>query len=353
MPTGVRSPSPLRAPLPGSSTDLETRPLLLSSSAQQIRRPLSRRITEIDENEYSEGPAVVTNSYFPSPNSARGADDSSEEEETEGPLEVVENDPFSQSKRFSLRHEVSPGAVEHTPKLNDNPTWVEWSGATESPDASIGKKGWSTRTDANLKASRSQDSSESEPETIRKPPLPSRGAKLRKGRSQTTALASSSGWQTDAPPFASPRTSVRRKKKTSVAELKGRDGGYTDGELDANNSTPAGLPSRSPVLRLNHSIFYVHPHSRRMDVAPFQVHGTKHFVMSVAISPDGKCIGSGSSDKTIWVSANNAVRLWDVPMWQSIGEDTKMPRPLQWTCRNLFKASAVVLPPTGAFPLLS
>ncbi|KAG1800154.1 hypothetical protein EV424DRAFT_1587614 [Suillus variegatus] len=118
MPTGVRSPSPLRAPLPGSSTDLETRPLLLSSSAQQIRRPLSRRITEIDENEYSEGPAVVTNSYFPSPNSARSADDSSEEEETEGPLEVVENDPFSQSKRFFLRHEVSPGAVEHAPKLN-------------------------------------------------------------------------------------------------------------------------------------------------------------------------------------------------------------------------------------------
>ncbi|KAG1838228.1 hypothetical protein C8R48DRAFT_838642 [Suillus tomentosus] len=272
MPTGVRSPSPLRAPVPGSSTDLETRPLLLSSSAQQIRRPLSRRITEIDENEYREEPAVVTNSYFPSPNSARGADASSEEEETQGPLEVIENDPFSQSKRFSLRHEVSPDAVEHTPKRNGkqrehipsmsffgslrglfkishkDQTRVEWSGATESPDASTsnkGKKGWSTRTDANLKASKSQDSSESEPETIRKLPLPSRGAKLRKGRSQTTALASSSGWQTDGPPSASPRTSVRRKKKKSVAELKGRDGGYTDGELDANNSTPAGLPSRS------------------------------------------------------------------------------------------------------------
>ncbi|KAG2098460.1 uncharacterized protein F5147DRAFT_359895 [Suillus discolor] len=103
-------------------------------------------------------------------------------------------------------------------------TRVEWSGATESPDASTsnkGKKGWSTRTDAKLKASRSQDSSESEPETIHKPPLPSRGAKLRKCRSQTTALASSSGWQTDGLPSASPRTSVRRKKKKSVAELKG------------------------------------------------------------------------------------------------------------------------------------
>ncbi|KAG1843184.1 hypothetical protein F4604DRAFT_1596947 [Suillus subluteus] len=60
-----------------------------------------------------------------------------------------------------------------------------------------------------------------------------------------TALASSSGWQTDGPPSASPRTSARRKKKKSVAELKGKDGGYTDGELDANDSAPSGLPSRS------------------------------------------------------------------------------------------------------------
>ncbi|KAG1721875.1 hypothetical protein EDB19DRAFT_493581 [Suillus lakei] len=264
MPTGVRSP----LPLPENSTDRVARPLPRSSSTQQIRRPLSRRITEVDENEYREGPAVVADSYFASLDRARSADDSSEEEETQGPLEVVENDPFGQPKRLSLRHEVSPDAVERIGKQRErkpsmsffgslrglfktshkDQTRVEWSDTTESPRASAsnkGKRGWSTRTDANLKASRSRDSSDSEPDKVLKPPLPSGGAKLRKGRSQATALASSSGWQTDGPPSASPRTSTRRKKKKSVAELKGKDGGYTDGELDANDSAPSGLPSRS------------------------------------------------------------------------------------------------------------
>lgn len=272
MPTGVPSLSPLRAPLSESSTDLQAHPLPRSSSTQGIRRPLSRRITEVDENESVERPALVANSSFTSPNGARSADDSSEEGETQGSLEVVENDPFKQLKRPSLRHEVSPDAVERTPERNGkqrerkpsmsffgslrglfkishkDQTRAEWSDATESPHASPsnkGKKGWSTRTDANLKASRSRDSSESESEKIPKPPLPSGGAKLRKNRSQMTTLASSSGWQTDGPPSASPRTSVRRKKMKSVAELKGKDGGYTDGELDANDSAPSGLPSRS------------------------------------------------------------------------------------------------------------
>ncbi|KAG1843183.1 hypothetical protein F4604DRAFT_272585 [Suillus subluteus] len=118
MPTGVPSPSPLRAPLSESSTDLQAHPLPRSSSTQRIRRPLSRRITEVDENEYMERPALVANSSFTSPNGARSADDSSEEGETQGPLEVVENDPFKQSKRLSLRREVSPDAVERTPERN-------------------------------------------------------------------------------------------------------------------------------------------------------------------------------------------------------------------------------------------
>lgn len=265
MPTGVRSPSPLRASLPENSTDLEAH----SSSTQRIRRPLSRRITEVDEDEYRERPAVVTNS-FTSPNGVRSADDSSEEEENQGPLEVVENDPFKQPKRFSLRREVSPDAVERTPERNgkqrerrpsmsffgslrglfktSHKDQTPWSDTTESPHASPvnkGKKGWSTRTDANLKASRSRDSSESERDKILKPPLPSGGAKLRKGRSQMTGLASSSGWQTDGPPSSRSRASVRRKKKKSVAELKGKDGGHTDGEVDAHDSAPSGLPSQS------------------------------------------------------------------------------------------------------------
>lgn len=266
MPTGVRSPSPLRAPLPENSTDLEAH----SSSTQRIRRPLSRRITEVDEDEYRERPAVVTNSSFTSPNGVRSADDSSEEEGNQGPLEVVENDPFKQPKRFSLRRDVSPDAVERTPERNgkqrerrpsmsffgslrglfktSHKDQTQWSDATESPHASPvnkGKKGWSTRTDANLKASRSRDSSESERDKILKPPLPSGGAKLRKGRSQMTGLASSSGWQTDGPPSSRSHTSVRRKKKKSVADLKGKDGGHTDGEVDAHVSAPLGLPSRS------------------------------------------------------------------------------------------------------------
>lgn len=263
MPTGVSSP------LPESSADLEARPVPRSSSStQRIRGSSSRPITNADENESREGPAVIANSYFTSPDGPRSSDDS--EEETRGPLKVVENDPFKQPKRSSLHHEVSPDPVERTPERNSkqreykpsmsffgslrglfkishkDQTRVEWSDTTGSPHASTsskGKKGWSTRTDANLKASGPRDSSESEPDTVLKPRLP-RGAKLRKGRSQTAALASSSGWQTDGPLSASPRTSARRKRK-SVAELKGKDGGYTDGELDTNDSTPSGLPSRS------------------------------------------------------------------------------------------------------------
>ncbi|KAG2080608.1 hypothetical protein BD769DRAFT_1684865 [Suillus cothurnatus] len=216
----------------------------------------------------------------------KSADDSSEEE-TQGPLEVVENDPFIQLKRLLSVTKFPQTLLSAHPSVTINigsdQTRAEWSDATESPHGSPsnkGKKGWSTRTDANLKASRSRNSSDSEPDKILKPPPPSGGAKLRKGRSQMTALASSSGWQTDGPPSASPRTSVRRKKKKSVAELKGKDGGYTDGELDAND--PSNLPSRSqsevvplrpsvkrqdnpnpPTPRLNHLIFHVPPRSQR------------------------------------------------------------------------------------------
>ncbi|KAG1824924.1 uncharacterized protein BJ212DRAFT_1524718 [Suillus subaureus] len=63
MPTGVPSPSPLRAPLSESSTDLEAHPLPRGSSTQRIRRPLSKRITEVDENEYREKPALVADSF--------------------------------------------------------------------------------------------------------------------------------------------------------------------------------------------------------------------------------------------------------------------------------------------------
>ncbi|KAG1717720.1 uncharacterized protein EDB91DRAFT_1212236 [Suillus paluster] len=274
MPTGVRSPSPLSVPLPESSTDLhtsasESRPLPRRTSTQQKRRPLSRRITEVDENEHREGPAVVENPYFPSLNHVRSADDSSEEEETQGPLEVVENNPFGQSKRLSLRHKAAPETTEHIPERDakqrgrkssmsffgslrglfktshKDQTRAEWDDTTESPRTSKhnkGKKAWSTRTDANLKASKSQDSLDSEPNVVPKPSPSSGGAKLRKGRSPTTAPASFSGWQSDGPPSISPRASVRRKKKKSVAELKGKNGGHTDGELDASNS---GFPSRT------------------------------------------------------------------------------------------------------------
>jgi hypothetical protein len=59
------------------------------------------------------------------------------------------------------------------------------------------------------------------------------------------------------------------KRSSQVAELKGKDGGYTDGELDVNRSGPSGLPSRSrskvvtrhPSAK-RHAIFHAPPHSR-------------------------------------------------------------------------------------------
>ncbi|OJA15511.1 hypothetical protein AZE42_11389 [Rhizopogon vesiculosus] len=271
MPTGVRSPSPLSPPLPQSSIDLHLTDTEAprSRSTQQKRRPLSRRITEEneDEDEYKEEQAAsVLRSDFPS--LERAHDDSSEEDGPQGPLEVVENNPFGRPKRFTLRQEVAPEAEnEQNGKQRErkaslsffsslrglfkashkDQTRAESTDPTASPLVSKGrkgKKGWSTRTDANLKASRSQGSSDSEPDTVLKAPLPSGGAKLRKGRSQTRASALSSGWQTDGPPSASSRITVRQKKK-SIAELKGKDGGYTDGEFDANDSVPSSLPPRS------------------------------------------------------------------------------------------------------------
>lgn len=276
MPTGVRFPSPLSPPLPESSIDLhatgaEALRAPHGRSTQPKRRPLSKRITEEDEDEYTEEAPAVPRSYFPSLERTRVEDNSSEEEEPQVPLEVIENNPFGQPKRFALRQAVAPEAAERIHERNGKQRERKLSlgffgslrglfkaphrdqSRMESTDASAsplvskgqkGRKGWSTRTDANLKASRSQRSSDSEPDTAVKVPLPSGGAKLRKGRSSTRASASSSGWQTDGSPSASPRTTVRRKKK-SVAELKGKDGGYTDGELDANDLGPSSLLSRS------------------------------------------------------------------------------------------------------------
>jgi len=288
MPTGVRSPSLLSPPLHGSSTDHATDAEALavsrSRSTQQKRRPLSRRITEEDKDDCEEEPAAIPMSYFPSLERSRGEDDSSEEEESQGPLEVIENNPFGRPKPFALRQEVAPEAMERMHERNgkqrqrERKPSLSFFGSlrglfrtshkdqtrAESTDV-IGspskhkkeKKGWSTRTDVNLKASRSQDSSDSEPDTAPKSQQPPGGAKLRKGRSPTSAAASSSGWQTDGPPSASPRASVRRKKK-SVAELKGNTGGYTDGELDANDSVPSNPPSRTQV-----EILARHPSAKR------------------------------------------------------------------------------------------
>lgn len=266
MPTGFRSPSPLSSESSTyvHATSAEASSVPRSRSTQQKRRPLSRRITEEDEDEFREEVAAVPRSYFPSLQRTRGEEDSSEEGEPQGTLEIIENDPFGRPERLE--------AVERVPERNGkqrergrrlslsffgslrdlfkvshkDQTRVGSTDTTASSPVSRGrngKKDWYTRTDANLKASRSQESSDSEPDMVLKAPLSSGGAKLRKGRSTTRAFASSSGWQTDGPSSASPRATIRRKKK-SVAELKGKDGGYTDGELDANDSLSFSSPSR-------------------------------------------------------------------------------------------------------------
>jgi hypothetical protein len=174
------------------------------------------------------------------------------------------------------------GLFKHKPKEHKGP--AEWEDVGGFAQASPlvrnkgGGGGWVTRTDAHLKGSkRGRGDSDSESETTvvvpkASIPPPVGGSKLRKSRTgtlhpsptvppATTRSASSSGWLSDGPATASPRGSVKRKKKKSVAELRGGDEGHTDGEIerggeigarDRFNLVPgvrAGIGSGDPSYR--------------------------------------------------------------------------------------------------------
>ncbi|KAF8838535.1 hypothetical protein BDN67DRAFT_75841 [Paxillus ammoniavirescens] len=277
-------------------------------------RPLSRHITEVadEDAEGQEDGHVNTTAHVLSTSrfitredrreeSASASNDSSSDDEAaQGPLKVIDNTPFGQTKRpsvgaseaaasFEVDETATPGPTlggpalskgksrkrktsvaffgslrglfRHKPKEHKGPAEWEDVGGTAQASPLVRNKGgggggWVTRTDAHLKGSKGgRDDSDSESETTvvvprASVPPPVGGAKLRKSRTSTlhpsptvppatTRSASSNGWLTDGPATASPRGSVKRKKKKSVAELRGRDEGHTDGEIERGEEIDA------------------------------------------------------------------------------------------------------------------
>ncbi|KAF9222111.1 hypothetical protein BS17DRAFT_756261 [Gyrodon lividus] len=299
----------------------DSRPAPRRKRSKHQRRPLSRDITEAsDEDADADGlenghasttAHVILTSRFPTrgvrtdESASTSKDDSSDDGAAQGPLEVIENDPFGQTKRPSLSPSAAitgfegdetstprptligsalskgkvrerrtsmaffgslRGLFRHKPKDHQGLTEWEGVGDTTRPAPLIRKKGrgggggeWVTRTDVHLKGSKggggSSDSELGTTVVIPEAPVsavPPRvgGARLRKGRTSTvhpsspsvppvSTTASSSGWLTDGPVTASPRGNVKRKRK-SVAELRGRDEGHTDGELERGDGAGAG-----------------------------------------------------------------------------------------------------------------
>ncbi|KAH7886486.1 hypothetical protein F5I97DRAFT_1829119 [Phlebopus sp. FC_14] len=222
-------------------------------------RPLSRRISEVpDEDENIIIPPIVSASNFLTdlPSGVFRTDESSEEDVTQGPLEIVENKPFGQAKRFSLRPgvdaeaELSPerkekrrerkssmaffgslrGLFKHKGK---DKGYAEWEKAL--PTGKKGKGGWVTRTDAHLRGSEGRDSSDSELDSTPRAPPPLGSAKLRKGRT------------TDPPLFmlvAAPNARRSLSPNCVVGTA-----GHTDGELDRAEDSDALPGSSSPPVR--------------------------------------------------------------------------------------------------------
>ncbi|KIK95392.1 hypothetical protein PAXRUDRAFT_25520 [Paxillus rubicundulus Ve08.2h10] len=298
-------------------------------------RPLSRHITEVadeDAEGLEDGHTNTTVHVLPTSRSttrdvctegSASNDSSSDDEAVQGPLEVIDNTPFGQTKRpsvgasavsagFEADETATPGPTLSGPALfkgksrerktsvaffgslrglfrhkpREHKGLAEWEdvGGTAQASPSIRNKGgggggrWVTRTDAHLKGFKgggNDPDSESE-STVVVPrasvsavPPPVGGAKLRKSRTSShhpssppaiITSANSSGWLTDGPTTAGPRGNIKRKKK-SVAELRGRDEGHTDGEIeqgeeigsrDRFNLVPGikvGIGSGSPSYR--------------------------------------------------------------------------------------------------------
>ncbi|KAG9308022.1 hypothetical protein JVU11DRAFT_12674 [Chiua virens] len=171
--------------------------------------------------------------------------------------------PPKRERRTSMAFFGSLRGLFRKPKERDRVV-TEWEGHA-SPNTSTthvnGKPGWVTRTDARIKgrAEDSEDDPVPTPMQASRVNLPTvgrqpSGARLRKGRPGATRApenaphaTSIDGWITDNPGGANgdaatgldrsrTRRGTMKRRKISVADLRGSEQGHTDGEADGRTS---------------------------------------------------------------------------------------------------------------------
>ncbi|KAG6329100.1 hypothetical protein ID866_9988, partial [Astraeus odoratus] len=341
LPTAVRTsppgtPTPAATPPAAPSTPApngHTTSLRQDTSVSRIgsrrarskqRRPISRHISEAsDEGAPEEQAADATPSVAPRLSSVPKAlsdtgvtnglvsrRSGSSDGLPQGPLEVVENNPFAsvRSKNVFLRPPTEEdGGLDEIPSPDsgkgkaprerktsmtflgslrglfrprgrtrgmDSPSAV-WEGPVAA-EPSVGKGGWVTRIDGHLRAGRESSDSEAGAGPSNRRALSGTGtkSKLRKMRglaasdtpSQikragsnggSSTRAGTGGWLTDGGhgQGSGRRRSKRRKK--SIAALRGPELGFTDGEVDHAPVMPLGdddSQARSAVLSRSSSL---------------------------------------------------------------------------------------------------
>ncbi|KIN99168.1 hypothetical protein M404DRAFT_817836 [Pisolithus tinctorius Marx 270] len=271
------------------------------------RRPISRHISEASDEDVQEdrSAGVPPNVPLPVSGPSRTGSDAnipnpvvmrrsnSSDEFPHGPLEVVENDPFAsvRSKSGSLRplpatgddRDQTPSPELRRGKLRERKTSVTflsslrglfshrtrtkgaggpaavWEGPlTAEPTSFKSTGGWSTRIDGHLRNGRNSTDSEAGPKPGIRQSLSgvSPKSKLRKVRGQPMVKSSSSpgsprvhagnanGWVTDGESARGMVKGRSKRRKKSIAALKGSDGGFTDGEVD--NDTDQGVHRSRP-----------------------------------------------------------------------------------------------------------
>ena len=303
LPTGVRTPpptssTPASAPRPaptplhpvpnGNDVDGTQNTRVPGTGPRrarsQQRRPVSTRISEVsneDAHEDAERSADVLSPSLPAarPTSLRNNSSTivaggatrrneSSDDDLQGPLEVVENDPFGsiRSKSITLRPppeadgghgEVpSPGLARGKPRERkvsstflgslrglfrprgrpkgmDSPSAV-WEGpVVAEPRTPKGTNGWVTRIDGHLRTRRDSSDSEGGAGNRR---VSGAKSKLRKSNAASprgkNVSASTSGWLTDSGGGQGVARGKGKRRKKSIAALKGPEAGFTDGEVE-------------------------------------------------------------------------------------------------------------------------
>ena len=292
LPTGVRTPPPTfptppststPAPTPshpvanGNDTDFKQSPGTgPRRTRSRHRRPPSRRISEVSNEDAEEHNADApsrsrlpptsprTNSSTIVANGVASRRSESSDDALQGPLEVVENNPFRTKTIANGVHDEIPSPGSKKNKLRerktsstflgslrglfhlrgrakgmDGPSAV-WEGPlVAEPHGSRGTNGWVTRIDGHLRTR--QDSSDSErgggnrresgvKSKLRKGPTKP-GGKSASARS-TPTRASTSGWLTDGGSGPGTARGQGKRRKKSIAALKGPEAGFTDGEVE-------------------------------------------------------------------------------------------------------------------------